>query len=339
MMFRWVVVVALAVLGITARAASPGCGKASRPEEKAVCGQADLRAVDRKTMAAYRRALRPLSAQAAGLIRIDQIKWGAWIAKVCRAADSHDEAALANCMIGEYRVRAEVLAAAVFRRGGTVFFTRTAYLAKAEPVPEFTGGVSFPGFGTLTAAWLQADSSEPEWTEWNAMMERTALKACGDQSSWKNEIAEGADSEMSMRLQRMTSALVAVEVGTFLMGHGAAHPNHWFQQVNWLRREGRVLRAEDVFRGESRWRPAVAKICWNFLNEELGQDALMIKGPSDRGLIEVVSSPANWTLDAKGLSIGFPDYAVSGHTSPSPEALLTWRWLKPFLVPGSPINK
>ncbi len=338
MKLHWMIMT-LALSVDAARAASPFCGRAMRPQERAVCSQADLRAVNSELLAAYRRALQPLSPAATGWMRHDQKNWTKWIAKVCRAASSKDDVQLATCMIGEYRGRAETLAGAGVRRGGTVFFTRTVYLAQAERPEDGTSGVSFPGFGTLTAAWLQADSNDTDWTAWNAAMERAALHASGEHTPWRNEMAVGSDDEVAMHLERVDATLVSVEVGTFSMGHGAAHPNHSFEQVNWLRKEGRALRAEDVFRDDSRWRSAVAKVCWNFLKQELGEDGLLIKGPTDRNLIEVVSSPANWTLGAKGLSIGFPDYAVSGHTSPAPDALLTWRWLKPFLVPGSAINK
>ncbi len=334
-MRRVVVGLMVGLLAHAASGASFDCKKAVRPKEKAICADADLGKVDEEVAAAYRVARRKVSPAAAALMLGDQREWLRWLSTVCDAARSVDAKKLAGCLVGPYRERAEVLEKAVLKRGETMFFTRTMYLAGADMSGEESGAPAFPGFGTMEADWVQADSAEAGWGVWNAAVERWAHEAFGDKGQpWRNEQAAGADGSVSVTLAQMTPDRVSVLVVQDSMGHGAAHPMEYAEEIHWLWKEQRELRADDVFRAGSGWRQVIARRCWAALQEEPGADELLIKSSHEKSFLTQVGSPRNWTLDRKGLTVSFQEYSVSPRAAPAPDVLVPWAALKPYVVPA-----
>ncbi len=54
-----------------------------------------------------------------------------------------------------------------------------------------------------------------------------------------------------MKLLSLTPDLISVFAEVDGMGHGAAHPYEHWSHVHWLRKDGRKLRAGDVFKENS----------------------------------------------------------------------------------------
>jgi uncharacterized protein len=337
------VLLVLLTQGIGMRAASFDCRKAVQPQEKAICTDDSLGKADEEMSGAYQLALGRVSVAAAAAMRDDQRMWLRWLDTVCSTATSTDATKLAACMVGPYRERVEELEKAVNLRGDVVFYTRSVYLAAPVKDEESAGaGASFPGFGTVSASWLQADSHEVVWTSWNAAAARWAREAFGNDdphTPWSDKLVVGADENISTTLGQVTPEILSVEVEDDSMGHGAAHPNESWEHLHWLRAQQRELRAGDVFKEGTPWKRMLAQRCWTSILHELGADGLLITGPTAKELVAVVGSPRDWTFDADGLTISFPEYSVSPRAFPAPDVTVPWKVLQPYLVAASPVGR
>jgi uncharacterized protein len=341
MKLGWMLMAAVAVQGMMARGASFDCRKAVQPREKAICADASLGQLDEQMSAAYFQELRGVS-EAAGLaMRDDQRLWLRWLGTVCGAETPQSSVKLAACLKGPYRERADELAKMTTRHGEVLFYSRAVYLAAPVKDAESAGAsANFPGFGTVAARWPQADSQDAGWREWNAAMTLWAREIFdGKDGPWSPALVEGADESIFTAVEQLTPALVSVYLREDSMGHGAAHPNTSWRHIHWLRKERRELQAGDVFQEGSAWRQVLAERSWKSLLQGLGTEGLLIKGPMAKELLAVTSSPRDWTFEAGGLTISFPEYSVSARAFPAPDVTIPWSVLRPFLAAASPVGR
>lgn len=289
----------------------------------------------------YRDALGKLSSASVGVMRADQVQWLAWVQQVCHADDPAAAApALVSCLQPLYNDRIKLLRIAVVRRDGISFLTRTQYLAMPKAKPEAMGSPEFPGFGTLQASWPVADTSNPQWAAWNRAMESNAnLFANGKAGAvpnWTADLAEGADTAVTLQLKRTEHDRITVSMNMDSMGHGAAHPNEAFGTLTWLLQAERPLRADDVFAPGEAWRQVLAKACWKAIStgKQAGSAYPEVKGPDAKPLLGVVENVQNWTLEADGLHISYPEYSVSPRAAPLDDTVIPWAVLRPVLASG-----
>jgi uncharacterized protein YecT (DUF1311 family) len=324
------------LLGMTAvaRAASFDCKLAKTPQEKAICASAELGKVDEELAAAYKAGLVGLSAASAREVREDEADWLRWLGMVCDAGKAQTSGELAKCMVGEYRGREEFLEKVKVRRGDMLFVMRTRSLA-ARDTAEDGHGFDHVGWGTLLASWPEAESDAPEWVAWNEAVELETETVAGAEKAkpgvWDPGWAEGQDATVDATLGRIGEGRVSVRIENGTMGHGAAHPSEEGENFHWLLKEQREMKVGDVFQAGSGWQKVVIARCERELKKQLGADYSYID-PMAKAIADVIKTPHNWELEAKGLVVSFPEYTVTPRVDPADDVTVPWLELQPMLA-------
>jgi uncharacterized protein len=334
-------------VSVAGHAASFDCTKARTAQEKAICASPELSKADDEMAAAYRRAFDATPAEMRDLVRGDQREWLGLLPKYCPAARPDRDQTLGQCLLLQYQPRIKELQGLVQQEGGVTFVRR----AITRTVPEKTedAGPSWqamPGYATLSASWPVAVSSAPEWQAWNGAILDAAqhiLKSddasATKQSSLPDWIAEGGeDNTVEVVLGAVSPHLVSAHVeGTWWRG---AHPSENYMELNWLLKEKRPLKADDLFRAGSGWEQFLYNGCDKALHRQLdsaiGQNYQnwLEPGKVASALQEVVNAPENWRINASGLSVMFPEYAVAPRAMHPEPVSIPWSDLKTFLQPG-----
>src|SRR6516164_6456413 len=106
-------------------AASFPCARASTAQEKAICSDARLSALDERLGAAYDSIRKELSPDGAAKVKGDQLQWIKWLRVTCPDGTGHTPPAdIASCLSGKYEARLKELQAGVLRLAGMDFFPR-----------------------------------------------------------------------------------------------------------------------------------------------------------------------------------------------------------------------
>lgn len=337
----WILVPLLAGV-LSAHAASFDCAKAKTPREKAICASPALSTADDQMAAAYRAWLAVLPPGVVPEAREEQRGWLQQLAESCKADEANSLNALTLCMLNRYPARISELRAKVLNLGEATFYLRSIELTYPDAPGESSELEETRGFGTFRATWPQSTSKTAEWQAWNKAIEAAAqgLVASNGKKSpsgkWLPEWAAGGDFELTASVDLVSQELVTASIGLEGMGHGAAHPSEEGLEFNWLLKQGRELRSEDVFRKDSDWEKSVEAVC----SEELQRDdSEGLYDNWESALKKVVLNSQNWELDAKGLTIDFPEYSVSPRAFPVSPVTIPWATLRPFLQPGFAIPK
>ena len=329
----------------TLHAASFDCAKAKTPQEKAICASLALSTADEQMAAAYHAWLVAAEPQWTAGIRDSQRTWLNARQAQCGAELSLGQ--MQTCLSDAYRARIGDLGQMVQRLGGVTFVWRAITLtAPDEPGENPVGAPEVnPGFGTLGASWPQSTAGTPEWAAWNEAIEdatRKSAQSTGDSaavepSQWK--AAADVDSETTVSIGTVGEQLAAATIATLWDGHGA-HPDNGSVEFNWLLKQKRALRPEDIFLPTSGWdkwlQGRLDQYLHQALDAGLNQDyqSFLPPGEMQKVLQGIVINPNSWTLDGRGLTIVFQPYEVACYAcTPSP-VTIPWTDLKPYLQPG-----
>ncbi len=345
-------------------AASFDCTKAISPMEKAICSDKELGAADVKMAAAYRQAIDLMPAEAVANFRADQRMWlvaverGCQIAEVGESrkdgkpedvADSSAEgkrnlARMAGCMKGAWDDRTDVLKHGYAKVDGVAFVTRSMLLLAPDSSPDRTavgGTEEFPGFGSLAVSWPEAQSSDPRWTAWNAALVRKLQMGAREDGrpfkpGWRDSMAADTDSTLVAATPTMRQDRVSVGITMNNMGHGAAHPNEAYLSFTWLLDKQRALTAQDVFKPGSAWKQTLATYAWKDLSHGEKADGLYETkdGAHTKALLDDIGDVDNWTLTARGLSLGWPEYTLAPRLYQLDDTVVPWATLRSLLQPG-----
>jgi uncharacterized protein len=325
-----------------AHAASFNCSKAKTPQEKAICSSPELSAADEQMAAAYKALLSSTTPEIKPAVRDNQRAWNRKTAAECKSSGVEAGAALTACLLGSYKGRIPELKR-VMNDGNYKFVSKSIKLTApdtpngghVDPSMEDT-----PGYGTLKAAWPQAAQNTPEWIAWNKAMEAAVRQmASTDTESnlpgdWSKKWAEDTETEITVSVNYIDAQLIAASIDDEWMGHGAAHPGQATSQFNWMLKEKRELRPEDIFITGSAWESAIQERCAKSLQQQLGNE---LDEDWQKQLHGIVLDSRNWMLDSEGLTVVLGDGAVSAHAFPAEPVKLPWTALKPFLRSGWPL--
>jgi uncharacterized protein len=335
-----------------ADAASFDCAKAHTPQEKAICASPELSKADDRMAAAYKAALAAAPPEFQNRIRDAQRAWIRRITLNCLPGNPYRP--LDECLHQAYDTRTHTLDNTIVTAGG-VKFTWTTISFTVPDSPEDAENDKQRGaspVATFDASWPQALSTSPEWQAWNTAVEDDARDLAsqgkaGSDRRWRPEWADGLDTDLETTLGLVTPRLVTATLSNEWYGHGAAHPNTNSLQLNWMLKERRALQAEDVFRAGSGWQQILYdrtdKYLHSVLDQDAGGDYQSQSGPRmiAETLHKIVEDPQSWTIDAKGITIVFQQYAVACRACTPDPFTLTWDSLKPILnpefeIPGYP---
>lgn len=331
-------------------AASFDCSKAHSAQEKAVCASTRLSEADDRMATAYERALSLAPAEVKHFVRDDQRAWVKLIPLYCPVQRRNPDEPMQQCLYQQYEERIKELGKLVQRRGGITFVWRTITLTVSEKLGEneYSGdaGAAYeemPGFGTLSASWPIAVSADPDWEAWNAAVESAAKSILSSSDSpagtAPREFAaeEWEDDSVDVSLGVDANGMIAAFVdGWWRRG---AHPTEASVQLNWLLKERRELRPEDVFHADSGWDAVLQSGCVEYLHKQFPDLSDADYERSNGGaelpdaLHEIAVDSRNWRLDEKGISIVFQDYAILPRVLHPGPIFFSWERLRPLLRP------
>jgi len=190
-------------------------------------------------------------------------------------------------------------------------------------------------------------SDAPEWSAWNGAIVQAAQKmtvqGLKNQSQPNWAAVEGVDMDVTVSIGVIGEQMVTATINDFYDGHGA-HPVDTSMQFNWMLKEQRELRPEDVFRAGSGWDTAMLGQCENDVSRQLTQQMGADEASSwladlPKKLGGIIHDPRNWVLDGKGLTIPFQPYAVVCYACTPNPVTVSWAALRPFLQPGFVVPK
>ncbi|HEY3706353.1 MAG TPA: lysozyme inhibitor LprI family protein [Terracidiphilus sp.] len=327
-----------------AHATSFDCAKATTPQEKAICASPELSKADDHLAAAYKTTL--AGAPAAFRDQIHQAQ-RAWLRRIrLNCLPGNPNTAIESCLAAAMDARTKALEHTLFSEGGVQFVMLSVSFTVPDSPPldnqDKQRGVS--AVSTFDASWPRALSPAPEWQAWNAAIEDAARKAASQgkgepDRKWKPEWAGGMDTDLQTALRLVTPRLVSATITNEWYSHGAAHPNTDRSQFHWMLPQRRPLHAEDVFHTGSGW-PQILydrtdKYLHSVLDQDAGGDYQSLSGPGmiAATLHKIVQEPQNWTIDARGITIVFQQYAVACYACTPEPFTMSWDSLKPLLNP------
>jgi uncharacterized protein YecT (DUF1311 family) len=325
-----------------ASAASFDCVKARTPQEKAICASPELGAIDDKMAASYRTLLSQVPSDLASGIRDSQRDWIRSMSTACPATPYYPSAPeITMCLENYENDRFAALEHMVLHQNGVTFVWRSITLTASATTPP--ADESRPdGAGTLSASWPQAATMNPAWVAWNKALEAAVrtMAAASDAPSdgkWHADWASDEDIDIATSVDLVRDNLVTATIDDNWYGHGAAHPNEASMQFNWLLKERRELKPEDVFRAGSNWVKILLAFCDKDLHQkldaDLGQSYELFSPPGEmqKTLQSIVTKPANWRLDSSGITVIWQKYAVACYACTPEPTNIPWNTLKPYL--------
>lgn len=309
-----------------AQAASFDCAKAAAPVEKAICADKALSAADGKLAATYAADLNKVSEQGRTILRDGQRQWLAYMRAQCTdQSRASDREPLGQCLTGFYTQRQEALEKAVVTRGGLTFVRADIYKLRKE---RRDPGEQIPttGWTTLEVAYPQIDGAKsPSEVGFNKLFQSQAKQDVAGFTDPSTDYWYGYD-EISV-----TARLISVDTTSSFYGHGAAHPNSAAANEHWLRQEGRLLKAADVFVKGSGWERFIRDFCFR----NVKSDGFVDKPEQ---IAATTKDPQHWSFDKDGLTVTFGQYEVGPYAEGMPTVLIPWSALKPYLAKGSPVG-
>lgn len=341
----------LLLAGNAALGASFDCAKAQTPQEKAICDSPELSAADDRMAAAYRAVLAVAPQEWISEVHDDQGLWIRKMADGCPSKGLEPSTELTVCLLADEDSRAKELQHMILRESGVTFVWRSVHLsATADPGAEPIPGRPDPDPGTLHASWPQTKAGSPEWHAWNAAIEVAAYdlatetnggpQPANGKPNWV--VDPGMDIEVTVSLDAVSAQLATATIENNWYGHGAAHPNLNFTQLNWMLKEKREMKPEDIFRPNSGWETFLKNRCEKQvaaqLREEVGEDDPTVKN-LPTALYKIVRNPRSWELDGNGLEFSFEPYEVACRACTPDPVKISWAELKRYLQPGFVIPK
>lgn len=150
---------------------------------------------------------------------------------------------------------------------------------------------------------------------------------------------------VSYTMRLVTPELVSVEFEIEQYQHGAAHPNHGFEVVNYDVRAGRALKLADLFKPDANYLKLVAERATEKLRlmnkdaakESGGEEPFLTDSEFASGVAPKAENYRSWTLTGKGLVIRYAEYQIAPYAAGAPVVQVPYAELKDALRPGGPV--
>jgi uncharacterized protein len=305
--------------------ASFDCGHASTPQERLICSDPELSALDGQLGKTYREKRALLSPKGAELLKSSQRNWLRYISTVC--APKSPNAPLGKdpktCLKQEYTGRLAALQD-VAKKIGPFLFNRID-LYTAEPSDDNTG--SNPGFYIQHVSYPQIDNADtPELVAWN---QKNLLSLSSDSYCDSNP----NDYEIGYELGIANSHMISVEWDHSTYCHGTPH-GFWDVKI-WntvLSAHLRQLAESDIFGPDTAWAEPLKERLWRKLLESgwrppENQSEDDVKSQIEDDFV----NPDEWFFTNEGLRISFTAYEGGCYACTPQPITLSWAELKPLL--------
>jgi uncharacterized protein YecT (DUF1311 family) len=331
------------LLSALAHAAGFDCAKAKTAQEKAICASPDLSAADDQMADVYRADLAAVQSEWDGGIRENQLAWLHNRDASCPATNSAGDLEL--CLSNLYVLRIEALRHMILQSGGVTFVLRSLELAASDQPSSSDAGddPDKPERGYLSASWPLASNGAPEWQAWNRAIEAATAGVAGQtigdsgQTDFGKIVSPGINTDVAASLGIVSLNLITATIANDWDG-GGIHPNENSIQFNWLLKERRELKPEDIFHSKSGWDIFLQQQCDQYLHKTLDYDGIsyesfMQPGQMAKAVHAIVTDPENWQIDSKGITIIFQAYAIACHACTPEPLLITWEKMTAMLNP------
>lgn len=326
--------------------ASFDCAKATTPQEKAICASPELRKADAAMGEAFRAWLSAApSAQWKDDIRANQ---RFWVKQRLSSCIDRGKFTMSQCLLLDEQDRTKTLVNMVQHDNGISFVWRAVNFTAPDSADIRADRVKYgqPDHGYVNATWPEAQSTAPEWAAWNKTVADAARDAARLMDTkpgvaWAKDWASDRDVNVTISLDTVTASYISATVSNSIYEHGAAHGMSGIVQLNWLLKEQRKLKADDVFQPQSNWQSELYNRTDKYLHSQLDannggnyQDWLGKPEEMVKTVHEILADPANWQIDEKGITIVFNPYAVACYACTPEPFTMSWNSLKPLLQPG-----
>lgn len=294
----WVAVTLAGVL-CDAHAASFDCRQARTAQERFICADESISALDRRMGELYRLHVSSLSEPARRRVLASQRAWLAFWPRSC--SNSTLKVVLdkdsVECVRGLYDKRIAELQPMAPGAGLQAYVvSQYRYVAPTDPeAPAGTHQSAYPQVEVV------AGREAPRWLgALNAFLDRGSAYALGQQADVEST------SEVSLSVSHTGRGVIQVVESTEFYGHGAAHGMSARTHHHFLTDQARALQAEDLFTGPG-WKQALAQKVMAALREEEGEGLLVSEVKELLDLID----PSRWGLEGPGLQLHFNPYEVA----------------------------
>ena len=334
----------LATAAAAATAQSPGfdCAKATTPQEKAICASPGLSQAEAALTSAYRAWLAAAPADSQSAIRESQRAWLRSRLSQCNPERKGQD--LTQCLLNTGKSRTAELESMVQRHKGIPFIWSAIYLTAPDSpeVAQLMKQTNRPASGYVNVTWPQAVSNAPEWLAWNKAITTAANASSNfEGGTISRKDAVDIDTDARVTLNSVSARLVSASISSMTYGHGAAHPNHGTTQFNWMLKEQRPLKPEDLFNPQSNWKEELYdradKHLHSKLDTEPGSNYQTWLGKPEemkKTVQALVTDPTRWQIDSKGITLVFNPYEVAPYCCTPEPLTMPWTDLKPLLNPA-----
>jgi uncharacterized protein YecT (DUF1311 family) len=301
---------------------APECRQARTEAEKAICGNSDLAAADKRMAEAYTAFRAELPPDQQKALLADQRRWITRRQAVC---GDKSEDALVQCLLAETESRRRLLAGEG-PNGAPGAARIVAGLFHEARKDRYEISIEYPRIlaprGPAATAFERASHAfafgKDAVAEYRAMEPPHAAGA---------ENFYDVDYAVSYLDRRLASLVFTISTFT-----GGAHPNMARVALVFDLIAGRAVRLADLLADP---KPAVAEIaaqCKTQLAAEGAKDGWELFDNAD--VAAVVGESDNWSVAKDGVEILFDPYAVAPYAVGPHECRLSYADLKPWLKPG-----
>ena len=316
--------IAALLLLATGSAAQPAmdCRQAKTEAEKAICGNSDLAAADKRMADAYTAFRAELPPDQQKALLADQRRW---ITRRAAACGEKSDDALVQCLLAETDARRRLLAGE--GPNGALGAPRiVAGLFHEARKGRYEISIEYPK--VLTPHGPAATAFERA-----AHAIAFGKDAVAEYRAMEPPHAAGAENfyDVDYTVSYLDSRLAAL-VFTISTFTGGAHPNMARVALVFDLTAGRPLRLTDFLADP---KPAVVEIaaqCKAQFAAEGAKDGWELFDNADVGA--VVGEIDNWSANKDGVEILFDPYAVAAYVAGPHECRLSYADLKPWLKPG-----
>lgn len=324
-----------------AAAASFDCAKAGTAQEKLICATPALSKLDEAVAAAYSQVLAKLADPVKTAMRDSQRDWVKYRQAACpiTVKPSPDLAMTpTECLSSLYQNRQKALTEAQATIGPYAFVTLERFRATATQDED--SRARFPTYSTTVATPRMVAPTGPEADAFNAGLKTWSDNLFAPPDPKKQDDDDNSvdtDYAGMILFNYAGPTLISLQKSSYMYGLGAAHGMTAYYSVNWLWREKRELKAEDLFKTGSNWQPALARMVLDELHKQdfAKDEPFQIKEPKD--LRGTADDPVNWIVKPEAFGVQFGQYEVGPYAIGMPVIELPWSTLKPYLVANPPL--
>lgn len=313
-----------ATIAVPGSAQSFDCARASTPQELLICANPRMRALDGELGAAYTSARSRLSEAARLDIRRAQREWLAYWPISCREGraplNPRDPRAQA-CAVEKYTERLAVLRGDITLPSGIRIYPSNSYLIGRSTAE---GGSSTYAYATRQVLRVDLGNVPPGRSPLASAIDRWLRDGFPDEFGLDPEM----DSETTMSIFPSLPFLLSVNIGSFMYGHGAAHPNSGATVRHFNLAAGRVMTVGDIF-SRPGWEDPLTAFVERALRREL-DDMYNVESTSE--LRDKVIEPTRWRFEKNTLTIGFDAYEVAPYAAGPQAVAVPWSVIAPWLT-------